>query len=100
MLKSSEVIEQYEKVFAIVEVEFNNRQRWGEVDANERRPEVDRYNPEQLRPVMVVLDAEGKRVFKSFGGFKNPKTARLLGEYVGGRHYRNTGWKEFISFGE
>ena len=96
-MKSREVIEQYEKVFAIVEVEFGNRQRWGEVDTGEMRLEVERYNPEQLRPVMVVLDAEGKRVFKSFGGFNSPKAARSLGDYVSGRHYRNMGWKEFIA---
>ena len=56
MLSSSDIIQQYEKTFAIVEVEFSQRQRWGEVDAGENRPEIARYNPEQLRPVIVILD--------------------------------------------
>ena len=95
MLNSSDIIEQYEKTFAIVEIDFSRRQRWGEVDEGENRPEVARYNPEQLRPVFVILNSEGKQILKSFGGFRNPQEARTLGAFVSGKHYLNTTLKEF-----
>ena len=97
MLNSSDIIEQYKNIFAIVEIDFSHRQRWGELDEAEKRPEVTRYNPEQFRPVIVILNADGKQVFKSFGGFKTPQEARLLGQYVVGKHYLDTKWKAFAA---
>jgi len=97
VLNSSEIVKQYEKLFAIVEIDFKYQQRRGEVDKDEKRPEVARYNPQQLRPVMVILDGEGRQVFKGFGGFNNSYEAELLAKYVSGKHYRNTEWPAFIA---
>ena len=97
MLNSSDIIQQYEKTFTIVEIDFARRQRWGEVDERENRPEVARYNREQLRPVIVILNSEGKQILKSFGGFRHPQEALTLGTFVSGKLGLNTTLKEFTA---
>lgn len=94
MLRSEDIARRYTQEFAIVEVDFPFRR--GAV-YEEKRKEVGRYNPKQYRPVMVMLDSDGKEVFKGYGGFSNPQEALILADYISGRHYRNVSWKKYLA---
>ncbi len=94
MLSSSDVVKRYAEEFAIVEIDFRFRRG---VDTADNRPEIERYNHKQYRPVMVVLDAGGNKVFKQTGGFNNQMEATLLADYITGKHYREKKWKAYLS---
>lgn len=96
VLTSSDIAKRYAQVFSIVEIDFAYR-RSAVDEAAARRPEVVRYNPKQFRPVIVILNADGKQVFKSFGGFNNPREAAILAEFIDGSNYRTVGWKEYFA---
>lgn len=47
-------------------------------------------------PVFVFLDTDGKKVHET-RGFRDPREARALHEYVSKRHYLKTQWQAFLA---
>lgn len=47
-------------------------------------------------PVFVFLDANGRKVLET-RGFRDPREARALHEFVTRRHYLKTKWPEFLA---
>jgi thioredoxin-related protein len=47
-------------------------------------------------PVFVFLDASGRKVLET-RGFRNPREARALHEFVAKRHYLKTEWPAFLA---
>ena len=47
-------------------------------------------------PVFVFLDASGKKVLETHG-FRNPREAKALHEFVSRRHYLKTQWPAFLA---
>lgn len=47
-------------------------------------------------PVFVFLDASGKKVVET-RGFRNPREAKALHEFVSKRHYLKTDWSKFLA---
>jgi thioredoxin-related protein len=70
----------------------------------EAEPPANYLPTEQLRkltsapytPVFVFLDSSGKKVFEN-RGFRDPREARALHEYVSKRHYLKTQWQAFLA---
>jgi thioredoxin-related protein len=70
----------------------------------EAEPPSNYLPDEQLRklsaaaytPVFVFLDASGKKVLET-RGFRNPREARALHEYVARRIYLKTPWPAFLA---
>jgi len=47
-------------------------------------------------PVFVFLDSAGKKVLET-RGFRTPREAKALHEYVSKRLYRQTRWQDFLA---
>jgi thioredoxin-related protein len=47
-------------------------------------------------PVFVFLDSSGRKVLET-RGFRTPREARVLHEFVAGRHYLKTSWASFLA---
>jgi thioredoxin-related protein len=47
-------------------------------------------------PVFVFLDASGKKVAEMHG-FRNPREAKALHEFVSKKRYTQTSWKDFLA---
>lgn len=94
MLRSKEAIKRYSADFAMVEIDYGYRQG---KDVDDPRSEINRYNPERYRPVFVFLDAEGKVVLKTMGGFNNQMEMAILSDFISGKHYARTTWKAYLA---
>lgn len=46
-------------------------------------------------PVFVFLDGNGKKVLE-MAGFRNPRQAKALHQFIAGRLYEKTSWPEFL----
>ncbi len=70
----------------------------------EAEPPANYLPTEQLRklssasytPVFVFLDAAGKKVHET-RGFRNPREAKALHEFVSKRRYLKTKWPDFLA---
>ena len=47
-------------------------------------------------PVFVFLDADGKKILET-RGFRDPREAKALHEFVAKRHYLKTQWPAFLA---
>lgn len=47
-------------------------------------------------PVFVFLDGNGKKVLE-MAGFRNPREAKALHEFITKRHYGKRAWTEFLA---
>lgn len=50
-------------------------------------------------PVFVFLDSSGKKIAET-AGFRNPKEARALHEFISKRHYLKMNWQDFAARAE
>lgn len=92
VLKKPEVSAKYSQHFIGAHADFGDL----ELDDKDPRHEmVKRHNPQQLRPVIVFLDASGKEVARHRGKLE-VDSALLLDRYVSERHYLKGG--DFASF--
>lgn len=46
-------------------------------------------------PVFVFLDGNGKKVLE-MAGFRNPRQAKALHQFIAERQYEKTSWPEFL----
>ena len=58
--------------------------------------ELRKLSTAHYTPVFVFLDNGGKKVLET-RGFRTPREARALHEFVSKRRYRQTGWQEFLA---
>ena len=58
--------------------------------------ELRKLSAAHYTPVFVFLDSGGKKVLET-RGFRTPREARALHEFVAKRRYRQTGWQEFLA---
>lgn len=92
VLKKPEVTAKYSKHFLGAHADF------AELELDDKDPGhamVKRHNPQQLRPVLVFLDASGKEVAR-FRGKLEVNSALLLDRYVSEKHYLKGG--DFAAF--
>ena len=85
-LSGGELKNLYSKDFAIVDA-----------DAPRSYPEdheLRKLSSLPYTPVFVFLDASGKKVAETHG-FRNPREAKALHEFVTKRHYTRTKWPDF-----
>ena len=50
----------------------------------------------RFTPVFVFLDGNGRKVLE-MAGFRDPRQAKALHEFITKRHYVKTGWPEFLA---
>ena len=58
--------------------------------------ELRKLSTAHYTPVFVFLDSGGKKVLET-RGFRNPREAKALHEFISKRHYRQTGWAEYLA---
>jgi thioredoxin-related protein len=50
----------------------------------------------QFTPVFIFLDHTGKKVLE-MAGFRNPREAKALHEFISKRHYVKRSWQDFLA---
>jgi thioredoxin-related protein len=60
-----------------------------------KNEELGRLVDAQFTPAFVFLDGSGKKVLE-VRGFRTPREAKALHEFVNKRHYARTSWPEFL----
>jgi thioredoxin-related protein len=58
--------------------------------------ELRKLSTAHYTPVFVFLDSGGKKVLET-RGFRNPREAKALHEFISKRHYRQTSWAEYLA---
>ncbi|MBI3041936.1 MAG: hypothetical protein HYY78_03830 [Betaproteobacteria bacterium] len=58
--------------------------------------ELRKLSSAHYTPVFVFLDAGGKKVLET-RGFRNPREAKALHEFISKRLYRKTPWPAFLA---
>jgi len=92
VLKKPEVSAKYSQHFLGAHADFGDL----DLDPDDPRHEmVKRHNPQKLRPVIVILDANGKEVARNRGKLE-VDSALLLDRYVTEKHYLKGG--DFAAF--
>jgi thioredoxin-related protein len=70
-----------------------------EADVPRNYPEdhvLRKFTNQPYTPVFVFLDPNGKKVLET-RGFRNPREAKALHEFVSKRLYVKTSWQEFLA---
>jgi len=88
VLSGGELKNLYSKDFAIFEAEAPSNYLPGEA--------LRKLSSAQYTPVFVFLDSRGKKVLET-RGFRNPREARALHEFVSKRAYLKTQWPAFLA---
>jgi thioredoxin-related protein len=58
--------------------------------------ELGKLSTARYTPVFVFLDSSGRKVLET-RGFRTPREAKALHEYVSKRLYQKTKWPEFLA---
>jgi len=88
VLSGGELKNLYSKNFAIFEAEAPSNYLPNE--------DLRKLSSAHYTPVFVFLDSKGKKVLET-RGFRNPREAKALHEFVSKRHYLNTQWPAFLA---
>ena len=88
MLSGGELKNLYSKDFVIFEAEAPSNYLPDEA--------LRKLSSAQYTPVFVFLDSSGKKVLET-RGFRNPREARALHEFVSKRAYLKTQWPAFLA---
>ncbi|OGA22151.1 MAG: hypothetical protein A3I02_04025 [Betaproteobacteria bacterium RIFCSPLOWO2_02_FULL_67_26] len=88
MLSGGELRNLYSKDFVVFEAEPPTNYLPTE--------ELGKLSKARYTPVFVFLDSGGKKVLET-RGFRNPREAKALHEFVSKRLYRKTQWQDFLA---
>ena len=88
MLSGGELKNLYTKDFAIFEAEAPSNYLPNE--------ELRKLSSAHYTPVFVFLDPSGKKVLET-RGFRDPREAKALHEFVSKRLYLKTKWPDFLA---
>ena len=87
-LSGGELRKLYERDFVVFEAESPGRYPDGH--------ELRKLTGRSYTPVWVVLDSAGKKVLES-RGFRNPREARALHQFISTRAYRKSGYEDYLA---
>jgi thioredoxin-related protein len=88
VLSGGELKNLYSKDFVVFEAEAPSNYLPDE--------ELRKLSSASFTPVFVFLDAKGKKVLET-RGFRNPREAKALHEFVSKRAYLKTQWPAFLA---
>lgn len=88
MLSGGELKSLYSKDFVVFEAEPPSNYLPNE--------ELGKLSAARYTPVFVFLDSAGNKVLET-RGFRTPREAKALHEFVSKRLYRTTRWQEFLA---
>jgi len=87
-LSGGELQKRYSRDFAVFEAEAPTRYPDGH--------ELRKLTSARYTPVFVFLDSGGKKVLEN-RGFRTPREARALHEFVAKKHYLKASYSEFLA---
>jgi thioredoxin-related protein len=88
VLSGGELKNRYSKDFAVFEAEPPSN--------NLPNEELRKLSKAHYTPVFVFLDSGGKKVLET-RGFRTPREAKALHEFISKRLYRTTQWPAFLA---
>jgi thioredoxin-related protein len=88
VLSGGELRKAYSKDFVIFEAEAPSNYLPTE--------ELGKLSSARYTPVFVFLDSGGRKVLET-RGFRDPREAKALHEFVSKQLYRKTRWQEFLA---
>ncbi len=78
----------YSKDFVVFEADVPSNYNPGD--------ELRKLSSAHYTPVFVFLDSAGKKVLET-RGFRNPREAKALHEFIARRHYLKSQWQSFLA---